>query len=64
MTLPSLLHQAASCALYVALSLVFGLFLFVLACVLLVIGPLFFAVVLIFLLLAAIGSLLFPAARH
>ncbi len=58
------LRQAASAALYGVVTLVFALVLFVLAGVLLVIGPLVFAAMLIFFVLAALGSFLFPAARH
>ncbi len=64
MTTPSWLRQAASAALYGIVTLVFALFLFVLAGVLLVIGPLCFAAILIFLVLAALGSFLFPAAKR
>lgn len=58
------LRQVASAALYGVVTLVFALVLFVLAGVLLIIGPLVFAAMLIFFVLAALGSFLFPAARH
>lgn len=64
MTLFPWLRQAASAALYGVVTLVFALVLFVLAGVLLVIGPLIFAAMLIFFVLAALGSFLFPAAKH